>query len=203
MSSFKYAYIYLTKNIRNGMKYVGYHRTNNLYEDYYIGSGKYLQRAIKKYGRENFINGIIEFCSVDSIKEKEKFWINKLNTKAPYGYNLTEGGDGLFGYKHTQETKRKIGNKSGWNRGLKNVYLPETIKKMSNSHLGLRKGKTHNDDTKLKMSKSHIGKKLSDEHRKNISKFAKGKTWEERYGEEIANKMRETRKKKKQEKIKF
>jgi len=35
------------------------------------------------------------------------------------------------------------------------------------------------------------------EHRKNISIFAKGKTWEERYGEEIANKMRETKKNKK------
>jgi len=68
---------------------------------------------------------------------------------------------------------------------------------MSDSHKGLLIGKKHKEESKLKMSSSHKGKKLSQEHRKNISIFAKGKTWEERYGKEIANKMRETRKNKK------
>ena len=201
MGSFKYAYIYLTKNLITGKGYVGYHFTNLLYDDYYIGSGKYLHRAFKKHGRQNFINGILEFCNSENIKEREVFWIKELNTKSPNGYNLTDGGDGLIGYKHTKETRKKISSKSGWNRGLKNCYSPQTLQKMSNAHKGIGLGKVVSEDTKIKMSNVHKGKKFTEEHKQNISKFAKGKTWEERYGKKIADQMRKTRKIKKLKKI--
>lgn len=43
--------IYKTTCLVNNMKYIGWHSTNNL-NDGYLGSGKYLLRAIDKYGKE-------------------------------------------------------------------------------------------------------------------------------------------------------
>ena len=35
---------------------------------------------------------------------KEKYFIRKLKTKnSKFGYNLTDGGDGVSGYKHTKK----------------------------------------------------------------------------------------------------
>jgi hypothetical protein len=43
------------------------------------------------------------------LKEKEKYWIKFYNSMDQnVGYNLTAGGDGTFGKKHSDETKEKI-----------------------------------------------------------------------------------------------
>lgn len=38
----------------------------------------------------------------------ESFFITQYNSKAPAGYNLTDGGDGCKGYKHTEEHKLRM-----------------------------------------------------------------------------------------------
>jgi hypothetical protein len=45
--------VYKVTNLVNGKIYVGLHVTKNL-DDEYLGSGKQIQSAVKKYGRENF-----------------------------------------------------------------------------------------------------------------------------------------------------
>lgn len=45
-------YIYKITNILNGKYYVGKHSSNCIQKDGYMGSGKHLKNAIKKYGRE-------------------------------------------------------------------------------------------------------------------------------------------------------
>ena len=48
----KYYYVYLTTNLINGKKYIGQHYGE--LDDYYLGSGSILKKAILKYGRKNF-----------------------------------------------------------------------------------------------------------------------------------------------------
>ena len=72
-----------------------------------------LNKAIEKYGVENFTGEILEWCySKDSLNEKEVYWIAQLDTRDPnIGYNLTKGGEGVAGYKHphSEEHKKNIG----------------------------------------------------------------------------------------------
>lgn len=50
--------VYRTTNLLNGMFYIGVHKTTNP-NDSYLGSGKRLRYAIKKYGVEAFEKEIL------------------------------------------------------------------------------------------------------------------------------------------------
>ena len=120
--------IFKTTNKINGKIYIG--QTVKTKESYF-GSGIYLMRAIKKYGRKNFKREILSECSTqEHLDILERYWIKKLNAKDPnIGYNIADGGVGRG--KHSEKTKRKI-------------------------------------------SKSLTGKKLSNEHKLNLSKAREG-----------------------------
>jgi group I intron endonuclease len=91
--------IYKTTNKLNGKIYIGQDKNNN---PYYFGSGKKLQRAIHKYGKENFIKEILEECkNEDHMNEREIYWILFYKSQdRKFGYNISEGG---------KEGDRKIG----------------------------------------------------------------------------------------------
>lgn len=73
----------------------------------------FFNNAIKKYRIENF-----ELLLIDKVKseneaiEREVFWIKyyKSNDKK-CGYNLTHGGEGISGYRHTEITKKILRDK--------------------------------------------------------------------------------------------
>ena len=70
------------------------HKTNNV-NDGYMGSGKLIKAAIKKYGLEFFIKEILFiFDNELDMKEKEK----ELVVISEETYNLCPGGHGGFGY---------------------------------------------------------------------------------------------------------
>lgn len=88
--------IYVITNTINNKKYVGQsidadrrfieHCKN------YISEVSLINKAIKKYGKENFTMEIVEH-SVENYNERESYWINFYNSMSPNGYNLTPGGE--------------------------------------------------------------------------------------------------------------
>ena len=67
--------IYKTINLINNKIYIGQDSKNR---NYYLGSGKLIKRAIKKYGIENFKKEVIEECSKENANERETYWIKEL-----------------------------------------------------------------------------------------------------------------------------
>lgn len=167
--------IYKTTNLINGKFYIGKDSRNK--NDYY-GSGLLLNKAIKKYGKENFKKEIIETCSnVTELNEREIFWINTLNARnLDIGYNLAEGGFGFeAGYKRSKETNEKIiqmlkereftwGNKisesmKGKEKSLEHKSkISETmIEKYNNGYIPPSTGIIRSDEFKKKISDSQKG----------------------------------------------
>ena len=71
-----YHYIYKITNLINGKIYIGQHTTSNL-DDGYMGSGKILTRAIKKYGVENFRKEIQGFYEdIDELNYMERLFVD-------------------------------------------------------------------------------------------------------------------------------
>lgn len=125
--------IYKTTNKINNKSYIG-QTIKSLNERisthlYYVndGSNYLFHKAIRKYGKENFIWEIICECnSKKELNEKEKFYIKFYNTKTPKGYNLTDGGEGMVGWHHTEKTKRIMSeNNSGENNPMFGKKRPD------------------------------------------------------------------------------
>lgn len=149
----RFGYIYITTNLVDGKKYIGQHAYSEFNENY-KGSGVYLQKAIKKHGKENFKVEILEWCySQEELDEREVYWIDFYQAvESDEFYNLAKGGDGCKkGSKLSEETKKRI---SKAHQGEKhNMY-----------------GKHHSEETKLKMSMTRKGRKFTEEHKHNMSK---------------------------------
>lgn len=112
--------VYKAINVINGKCYIGidsdwYQSFNRRYEhewcSYQQNNPAYnflIHKAIRKYGKENFIWEVIyETFDIEVVKYMEKYFILECNSKCPNGYNLTNGGDGINGYKHTKEFLEK------------------------------------------------------------------------------------------------
>lgn len=93
-----YFYLYKTINIINGKFYIGVHQTENL-NDGYIGSGKHVNSAIKKYGIDNFKIEILEFFDDSkSMYNREKEIVTEEFISRSDTYNIRMGGSGGFDY---------------------------------------------------------------------------------------------------------
>lgn len=91
-----YGYIYKTTNKINGKIYVGQKKSETFLHEDYLGSGKLLQMAVNKYGKENFFVELIDTAEThEELNTKEVYWINKLHAmNSSVGYNLVPGGTG-------------------------------------------------------------------------------------------------------------
>ena len=177
-------FTYVTTNLVNNKQYVGVHETLDI-NDNYLGSGKYLEKAIAKYGKKNFKIDVLEYCdNREKAFVKEEEYIDKLNTLYPNGYNLHPSGgingfkdkNYFYGKKHSEESKLKM-SKSHTGK----IVSEETRGKIRKASLGRK----HSEETKMKLrnprgpiseehriklSKSHTGIKHSEETKRKISK---------------------------------
>jgi hypothetical protein len=65
--------IYEIINTVNNKRYIGKDKHNN---PNYFGSGRLINKAIKKYGKDKFIKIILEYCdSEEHMCEQERYWI--------------------------------------------------------------------------------------------------------------------------------
>lgn len=159
--------IYKTTNLINGMIYVGMDSHDN---PNYFGSGKLINRAIIKYGVTNFTKETLEVCDLGNIYEREKYWIEKLNSRnKKTGYNLCVGGRGCLGYKWNKKQREQ---KSQWMKlhpvksSLGKKWSPELRKKQIASRIGHK----CNKKTREALLRANIGKTCSDEKKQKISK---------------------------------
>ena len=153
--------IYKITNKTNGKYYIGKHQTKDL-NDGYMGSGKLLRFAIKKYGIDNFTKEILHIFDNESdmnAKEKELVVISEES------YNLCPGGHGGFGYINSKGfnnnnlEQKKLSNSKA-KKGKPNPHMSEILKRWHregripyNGFLG----KKHSTETKRKMSAKKKG----------------------------------------------
>jgi hypothetical protein len=109
--------VYKTTNLINGKIYVGLHITEDLH-DSYLGSGKQIQAAIKKYGRENFKREYIKVCETpEEMYNLEAEIVNEDFVKRTDTYNMKIGGTGSWYHVNAnKEEKLKSSSRGGQTR---------------------------------------------------------------------------------------
>jgi hypothetical protein len=130
--------IYCLHCISTGKKYIGQTIQKLQYRinDHFCRSSNSqykFHRAIRKYGKNNFIYGVIEDCDFSIINEREMYWIGVYDT-FKNGYNSDTGG--MNGRLLSEETKSKIQQKtSKHNNPRYGVKLNDELKeKIKNSN---------------------------------------------------------------------
>lgn len=157
--------------------YVYRHTFNNSYQ--YIGKGKN-ERAYKTSGRSKLYSNILNKYGTPNIEiihndlsEKQSFIleieeINNCKQNNIKLINLTNGGEGVSGFKHSEESK----NKMKINTSFRNPEVREKIRKSKIGKPSPRKGILLSEKTKLKISLSRKGKNCGEKHH-NYGKLGK------------------------------
>lgn len=134
----------------------------------HLAHSKYDEQPFNKVlqNNSNRYEYSILYCSddvsEDDLNMLERIFIERYNPR----FNFTKGGEGISGYKHSEETKRKI----------------------SESHTG----KTLSEETKKKISEIKKGKTLSEGTKNKISETLKGKTHSEKTKQKISESQNTT-----------
>lgn len=164
--------IYMIYNIKNGKYYIGSaisNRINTRFRNHCIhGTGaKLTNKAIHKYGLENFAFLILEYYPGFIKKENltgahikllelETSWIQKLNPE----YNILNIAGSSLGYKHTKKTREKMKENYSQKRKdfCKNLNLNKSFSKEKKTFLS-KLAKLHNQNLKLRERLSKLASK--------------------------------------------
>lgn len=132
----------------------------------------HFHNAIKKYGIDSFDWEVLDYTyTLEELNDLEEFYINKYNS-INEGYNIRQGGNNKL---HSKESKKRM------SEAQKAAHARRKTE-------GKDGGWVRKDGGPMK------GKNCSEEHKKKVGLAnkgkLKGKTWEEIYGVEGAQKRR-------------
>ena len=182
-------FIYAIIDGTNDFEYIG--QTTKTVEERFkqhAQADSYIGHVIRAHGEDLFVVAVLKVChSKDELDFWERHFIKSRNTKAPNGYNLTDGGDGVVGW--TDEMRARV---SEANTGKKrtseqraNISAaqverfkdPAEREKISASKRGEKHpnyGKHRSAETRKRISEAHKGKTFTPEHCEHISEAKKG-----------------------------
>lgn len=170
--------LYKIINKVNGKIYIGAHQTENVY-DGYMGSGRLIQKAIKKYGLENFEKHILmKFDSKEDMYNMESIIVNEEFLKRNDVYNLKEGGSGGWDHQNKNSDIQKQKNRKSQEKLkiLRNTpgFLDKTKLTASKTMKRLHQegkikydtftGKTHSEESKIKIGIANSIKQKGDKN---------------------------------------
>ena len=131
--------IYCFINKINKKRYVGQAKSiYTRYRKHFRGESDApkFENAVKKYGWNNFDIEILEECAVESLDDREEYWILFYKTlDDDYGYNILQRQN-VKRQPHTEETKLKI-------RESLKIAFPDGISGENNPFYGQK----HNQET--------------------------------------------------------
>jgi len=152
-----------------GRIYVGQSKNLNQRKEWYLSTGiesssmSKLKRSFKKYGVENHIFEIIEYCSLEQLNDKEIYWGLYYNTLEK-GLNCKLGEQNCVFSENTKNKMSKV------RKGFK--PSPESEIKRQAS---LRKTWDKKNQIREEKNKNKPKYIPTEEHRKNLSQVKKGK----------------------------
>lgn len=179
-----FGYIYVTKCLAENKYYLGLrYKTSGTLS--YLGSGRYLKSAIKKYGKSNFYKIIIDFAdSLEDLETKEQFYIQHY-----FGYNLAKsklwynifdgkqrGGNSWAGYTHDDYIRRqKLTSEHNKNRVISDQFKIEHSKFMNRYYQNPMNRKKASKTTRQGMATKKVAQKLN--HYIQYPIYIKGKAY--------------------------
>jgi group I intron endonuclease len=198
-----YGVIYLLTNTVNGKPYVGQAKVMWQRWKAHCTAARRdcplpIHRALRKYGDDAFSLQVIE-CDVptkERLDELETAWIFLMDSKAPNGYNLTNGGEGSAGcpvseltrqkhrdHRHSPKARKKISEANS-----RREWTTESLRRASE----VRKGKPGNpcsEESRQKISNAKKGYKHSRATCRKISLAKKGQGLGKHPSEETRQKL--------------
>lgn len=195
--------IYKITNTINQKIYIGAHQTDDV-NDSYMGSGRNIKLAIKKYGKDNFTKEILhDFNNPIDMYEKEREIVTEDFVKQTNTYNCNVGGRGGSYIFLSEDEKQQFIDKISksqieryangaepWNKGR--IVPDDELVLMRERMVGKMVGvdnpmygkpcyyKMTPDEKKTwseGIRKGNTGKKRTEEHKKNYSKAASLRMW--------------------------
>lgn len=192
-----YGIIYVTVNKVNGKKYIGQHKCLDEFDDY-LGSGKTLKAAIRKYGKENFERYTLYRAeSEEELDQKEIEFISAFRaTHRNDYYNINEGGNANRMCGESNPNYGKCGDlcpTSGENHWHYGQHWSDEVKqKISAANKGKQgwaKGKERTLEHCKHISEGKKGKKpnFSEEDRQRRAKLVLERNQTEKFKEQVSD----------------
>lgn len=157
------------------------HDTNAIF---YVGKGSH-RRAHSKHGRNKHWKSVVSKSGgysvrliADNIEEDLSFLvemerIDQLNRMGFKLTNKTDGGEGPSGFRHTEETKRKITESQ---LGQKHWAFGKSLSLQHRINIGKSsKGRITSEETKAKLSEAGKNRVYTDKVRQKLSQSKTGR----------------------------